>query len=389
MEGVATETDGSIWVVYDRWPGASRFKDGAWQHFTRDSFEVLSHYSKTVRVDNAGNAWFATWAGGVVERTVSGEWYVFTDTNGYLPTPYTSALDIDQYDNKWIASYREGASGGITVLSHDNSRKELFDRVELLVTTDIAIDSSGNKWFTSYSFGLQCLSDGGTPFDQSDDSWRFYQEPELPSDETRAVSVGSDGDVWVATTGGVARIRDGSVTEVYYASPGGLPSSYIFQMVPDWEGGMWFEHEYGITRRNPDGGWKNYRWTDGLVSDEISYLHSHLDFDTNSGILLVGTSGGLSRIHTGIIPSASCDSIQVYPNPFIPSEGHRRVTFEKVPDGSTIRIYTMSGELVNEIEIVNTLGRWDGKNNLGENVTSGVYIFTIGECRSGIVAVVR
>jgi len=376
-----------MWVVYDRWPGASRLKDGDWQHFNRDSFEVLSHYSKTVRVDNAGNAWFATWRGGAVERTVSGEWYVFTDTNGYLPTPYTSALDIDQYDNKWIASYRVGALGGVTVLSHDNSRKELFDKVELLMTTDIAIDSSGNKWFASYSMGLHRLSDGGTPFDQSDDSWQSYQEPELPSAEIRSVGVDRDGDVWVGTTGGVARIRDGNVIEVYYASPGGLPSSFIYKIVPDWKGGMWFEHEYGITRRNPDGTWSD--WSDGLVSDEITYLHSHLDFDTDSGILLVGTSGGLSRLHTGIIPNASCDSIQVYPNPFIPPQGHRRVTFEKVPDGSTIRIYTMSGELVKEIEVVNTLAHWDGRNNLGENVRSGVYIFAIGECRSGIVAVVR
>ena len=390
VEGIATETDGSMWVVYDRWPGASRLKDGDWQHFNRDSFEVLSHYSKTVRVDNAGNAWFATWAGGAVERTVSGEWHVFTDTNGYLPTPYVSALDIDKYDNKWIASYLFAGEYGVTVLSSDNVRRELYDRIELVRTTDIAVDSSGNKWFASYSMGLHRLSDGGTPFDQSDDSWQSYQEPELPSDEIRGVAVDSDGDVWAATTGGVARIREGLVIEVYYATPGGLPSSFIYKMVPDWEGGMWFEHEYGITRKNPDGSWKNYTSTDGLVSDEITYLNSHLHFDTDRGALFAGTSGGLSRVQTGIIPSPSFDSIEVYPNPFIPSEGHRRVTFKNIPDGSTIRIYTMSGELVREIErVVNTLAYWDGKNNLGEDVTSGVYVFAIGDKKSGIVALVR
>jgi len=390
VEGVAVEDDGTIWVVYDRTYGVSRLKQGDWQHFTRDSFYELNHYGKTISVDRDENIWIAMWRGGLVERTAQGEWYVYTDTNGFLPTPVVSALDIDPEGNKWIACYFLSSLYGITVLSHDNARTEVYSQAPLMLITDIAIDSSGKKWFASYQSGVHVLSDGGTPFNQADDSWRAYQEPDLPSDEVRAVRVDKDGDVYVSTTGGVARIRDGVIVDLYYGGSGGLPSGFVYKMVPDWEGGMWFEHEYGITRRTPDGSWSNYSWTDGLVSDKITYLNSHLTFDIDRGDLFIGTSGGLSRFHTELIPHASLDSIEVYPNPFVPSKGHTRVTFRNVPDGSTVRIYTISGELVKEIDrAVNTFAYWDGKNISGEDVRSGIYLFTIGDKKSGVVAVAR
>jgi streptogramin lyase len=309
-----------------------------------------------------------------------------------LPTPHVSALDVDESGNIWIASYFDSGQYGITVLSKDKSRLELYDNSNLLVIEDIAIDSTKEKkkWFASHDVGLHVLDDGGTPFDQSDDIWRSYQEPELPSDEVRAVSVDKDGDVWVATTGGTARIREGNVIEYYYSSAGGLPASYIYQMTPDWEGGMWFEHEYGVTRKNPDGTWSNYTTASGLVSDRITYLFSCLSFDTERGALLVGTGGGVSRFLTGLIPRASIDSITVYPNPFIPKEGHLRVTFSHVPDGSVLRIYTMSGELVCETErVVNGFAYWDGRNRAGEEVSSGIYFYAIGEKKRGAIALVR
>ena len=393
LEGVAVCGNLDVWAVYGRSGyGVSMLRDGDWHHFTSDSFPVLARSMKTVRCDGQGGVWFGSWAGGLVERTPSGAWHVYTDTNGFLPNAYVSALDIDFAGTKWIASYFVGGDYGVTALSSDNTRKELYDQSSLLVITDIAVDSTRErkKWFGSFDSGLHVLTDGGTPFDQSDDSWRSYQEPELPSDEIRAVSVDKDGDVWVSTTGGVARIRGDAVEEYYYGGPTGLPSSLVYQMVPDWEGGMWFEHEYGVTRKNPDGTWSNYTSSDGLVSDRITYLYSGLAYSTELGDLLVATAGGLSILHTGLIPYSSIDSVSVYPNPFIPSAGHFRVTFKNVPDGLVGRVYAMSGELVREIDqVVNNFAYWDGRNEKGEEVASGVYVFAIGQEKRGILAVIR
>jgi hypothetical protein len=82
--------------------------------------------------------------------------------------------------------------------------------------------------------------------------------------------------------------------------------------------------------------------------------------------------------------------VVVYPNPFVPSLGHLRVTFKNVPDGLVVRIYAMSGELVREIdEAVNNFAYWDGKNFQGEDVASGLYLFAIGGNRRGVIGLVR
>ncbi|MDR2066909.1 MAG: T9SS type A sorting domain-containing protein [Endomicrobium sp.] len=77
---------------------------------------------------------------------------------------------------------------------------------------------------------------------------------------------------------------------------------------------------------------------------------------------------------------------KVYPNPWIPeskngSQGTltEGITFAELPkDGGEIYIYNVSGEIVRKLrwESVSTLN-WDGKNDHGEYVASGVYVWTI------------
>ena len=55
------------------------------------------------------------------------------------------------------------------------------------------------------------------------------------------------------------------------------------------------------------------------------------------------------------------------------------ITFTNLPTSGTIRIYTVSGELVNSIEIPNSAltVNWYGTNSSGESVASGVYLWEI------------
>jgi flagellar hook assembly protein FlgD len=80
---------------------------------------------------------------------------------------------------------------------------------------------------------------------------------------------------------------------------------------------------------------------------------------------------------------------RVYPNPWIPegknnnqgtiSEG---ITFDGLPDsGGEIYIYDSLGELIKKLswESGNRNVKWDGKNDNGEYVASGVYLWRIKE----------
>jgi hypothetical protein len=73
------------------------------------------------------------------------------------------------------------------------------------------------------------------------------------------------------------------------------------------------------------------------------------------------------------------DSAHVFPNPFKPSLGHQTITFSNLGADSSIRIYTIMGELVQELhsDNIGTDMPWGVKNRDGDKVASGVYIYQI------------
>jgi hypothetical protein len=87
------------------------------------------------------------------------------------------------------------------------------------------------------------------------------------------------------------------------------------------------------------------------------------------------------------------------PNPFRPGSNGAYdasgITFSEIPAGSTIRIYTLVGELVAELTDVdgNGMESWNVKNNSGKDLASGVYVYVIvpasGPAVRGKVVIVR
>lgn len=68
---------------------------------------------------------------------------------------------------------------------------------------------------------------------------------------------------------------------------------------------------------------------------------------------------------------------RAYPVPFRPESNHSSMTFDQIPMGSTIRVYTMSGTLVKELWAETESVQWDVKNDGGEDASSGVYIVRV------------
>jgi flagellar hook assembly protein FlgD len=83
---------------------------------------------------------------------------------------------------------------------------------------------------------------------------------------------------------------------------------------------------------------------------------------------------------------------KVYPNPWIPdSAGDTHgtlaggITFDELPNtGGEIDIYNTTGELVRRLRWdLGTSINWDGRNDKGDYVASGVYIWTIKDGGKG------
>lgn len=82
-----------------------------------------------------------------------------------------------------------------------------------------------------------------------------------------------------------------------------------------------------------------------------------------------------------------------YPVPFKPSAGHTRITFTGLTRQASVKIYTISGELVRSLQKndVYDFIEWDAKNSRGRNVASGVYFYTVkggGETASGKLMII-
>jgi len=73
----------------------------------------------------------------------------------------------------------------------------------------------------------------------------------------------------------------------------------------------------------------------------------------------------------------------IFPNPFKPGSGGifdaNAATFRYLTLHTKIRIFTIVGELVKTIETENPTGEvaWDARNDSGENLASGVYLYII------------
>jgi hypothetical protein len=92
------------------------------------------------------------------------------------------------------------------------------------------------------------------------------------------------------------------------------------------------------------------------------------------------------------IEERSLQHVYVYPNPFISSEGHDKFTFMRLTETGTIKIYNLVGELVRAISIINGTAEWNAKNDEGEDVASGVYVYVVkgeGHITRGKIVVIK
>lgn len=111
-------------------------------------------------------------------------------------------------------------------------------------------------------------------------------------------------------------------------------------------------------------------------------------------------SGGNFSVTSGFIGGASpaaaanLGEAHAYPVPFMPSQGHTNVTFTDLTSQATIKIYTLSGELVTTLTKADTTDSliWNVRNDAGEALASGVYIYTVessGELKKGKLMVIK
>jgi len=348
--------------------------------------------------DARGRLWVGSWGAGVSVRSGGGNlWFDLDEDNSPLrglggngDFVVVSDIERDVEGNMWMVNVQFGivvVSGFPVAQSHFFEQGELGFRAGLDLN-ELTIGPGGLKWLTSPTNGFGVLDDGGTPFDGSDDQALFIEtldDSRLSSDRVSELEIGADGTIWVATDNGLNRIqgtynRAANSLDVdswsVLVEADGLPSRQINDLEGDSCGNMWVATDEGLTRISSGGNvaLPFTKRNSGLINNRVNSLL----FDEDNQEMWIATFDGLNRLDIPACDEDNPTGLTIYPNPFVNASGSgSTLTFDGLPLGATVQIFTAAGELVRQLDGVSGQGRhlWNGQNESGFLVASGIYIF--------------
>jgi len=311
--------------------------------------------------DNLGNLWVTTRASGkpLHLRTSEGTWTgfspkigqgLFSSSNAYGP------IYVDSFDEKWIVVQNER-------------------------------DLKRNK-------GLMVL-DTGIPENPSDDEFRYFDVQGgsgqgLPSVSINTITEDRDGLIWIGTDSGPAFFintgivaRDASAIAIWPQWADRSRGTFmlfgltIHDIAVDPAGRLWFATDDGAWLvESVEGGYEvvHHFTVDNspIFSDEVLAV----GVDDKSGEVYFSTDRGLASFASdAIAPQSEATELTVFPNPVrLSGDAHPSIFIEGLVPSTSIRIVTAAGNLVRRLDARGGRIRWDGRDEYGNLVSSGVYL---------------
>ena len=221
---------------------------------------------------------------------------------------------------------------------------------------------------------------GNDPFNKADDSCVHFtvDNSNLLSDVIRTVEFDRNGNLWVGTNFGLSIFDRGTDRFVDYALPSGFGPE-IGSIEFDSRGNVWIGSRNGLVFI--DATTNEQTWytslNSGLVMDNIRALH----FDPFSGDMYIATNLGISRILSQFgQPTTDVESVIAFPNPYVINSDDDILRFN-FAENADLMIMNSAGEKVIEHKVGQN---WNGRNEAGEPVASGVYFFVIRDSEGNV-----
>ncbi|MDX2284493.1 MAG: two-component regulator propeller domain-containing protein [Bacteroidia bacterium] len=307
------------------------------------------------------------------------------DTNNRLNSR-VSGMDFDAQGNLWVSLdfafeplvMRNPAGEWVRVPAFK------FPQNDHIV--DLLVDDFGNKWMINSEQGLLVYTENGTP-DVWDDGRVLalrtgVNQGDLPNNEVLALAKDRDGFVWVGTSTGVtvfydlASISLGNIvdaSEPVYNRTALLKNTVVTCIAVDGGNRKWIGTENGVFLVSEAGDEVLFQFTEEN-SPLLSNVINDIQIDPGSGEVFIATSRGLiSYQGDATAPAEACEGLFVYPNPVF-SDYEGQIMIQGTGFASAVRITTVSGLLVREVEAQGGTAVWDGLDVYGRKVRSGLYL---------------
>jgi len=393
------DDEGNLWCAHERY-GASLFDGVVWTSLSSVP-EIPKREIKAVEKDNHNNIWFSSWGGGVVKFDGDQTWIRYSEKNSPLKgivvdTAYVVVNDIavDEGGNRWfpnwealdstrvVCSPAEKDTSWVVFYESDGIKSLLMQRV---------FAREGHLFICFRDWGLLDYNYNWTLENKEDDRVIHYNSKDhhLSDDAVMCANVDKDGTLWVGTSSGLDKFDPDF--EKFRTVP--LPDPLgpqVNDIAVDSRNNKWIATSNGLGMMNSKGKFVGVFTT--FNSKICANKVLRLKIDKKTGEVWVGTDNGLSRFESGIgVPAEELSQVVPFPNPFIIQNGTELLTFDRLPYPAEVRIFTVAGELIKKIR--SGEDKWNGRNQAGELVASGIYLFHIqgpsGKSTVGKIAVIR
>ncbi|HLA63101.1 MAG TPA: two-component regulator propeller domain-containing protein, partial [Rhodothermales bacterium] len=242
--------------------------------------------------------------------------------------------------------------------------------------------------------GVAVITTGTNPRDPSDDRAIHYVGQSgngqgMPNDLVYDIAEDGAGRLWIGTERGVGVVSspgsafsgDPALSLPQWPTTGEGDSTSFFlrdftvnAFDEDPAGRLWLATESGALLIDPE---ENVVIQQFSTENSPLYSNNVIDVavDAASGRVYFATERGvLSYDADATAPAASAEELDVFPAPFRPSLHTSGVLISGLVAATDVRILTLDGRLVAQIDARGGTARWDGRDSSGADVPSGVYL---------------
>lgn len=301
-------------------------------------------------------------------------------------------------------------SGEIKKYPHDEvtaSNKYARDYQKAFISA-----TNGYMWCTNTSFSNSAL----IRYDYKNDKIRLYKNfinqdnTSLGTPQFYGCAEDKAGNIWVASDAGPIYLAAENInTDADYYTQYKVPrndgtnyADYLLNNIKtsviavDASNRKWIgTHADGVYVISSDNNTQLYHFT-VENSELLSNIINDILIDDQTGKVYIASEDGLNIYQSDIMSSSfdmSEDNVYAYPNPVTP-EFTGNVTIVGLEPGCSVKILSVSGNLVNQGKCNGGSYEWNCCNQVGKRVASGVYMVNVAKSdgSSGVVtkiAIVR
>ncbi|MBP8073248.1 MAG: hypothetical protein KAY96_00690 [Bacteroidia bacterium] len=371
----------------------------------KDGWKINDHRIGTLSVDSvymdfyrvaidtlSGRCFVGSWGEGLVELQGGEVVRTYTSANSGLRLGtaghMVSGLVFDDVGNLWIT---QGLNNTQLNMLDPQGQWHAFVSPIPLYAFGITVDDLGNKWIINNGSGLVVFNDNYTPEVLSDDRWiaitTAYGRGGLPNGTVNCVVQDHDLQIWIGTSEGVSIMYDPSLLWTNDFQDAACPiidgyclfrDQQVNDIAVDGYNRKWIATENGAFLVNLDGTevLKHFTTENSPLLDDVV---QSIAIDQWTGEVYFGTAKGtISYIGDAIEGRANAAELYAYPNPAILDQ-ETAVMIKGMRRYSKVKITTVSGRLVRELDSHGGEVPWDLRDTYGNMVTPGIYLAFVAD----------